>query len=90
MDQAINAFLITVAIVGGILSPFILIVMLNSFGNAMQALAHKLEGKTEEIKKAPPFDDVAVNMNPLTKIVTVRFIKNGAVIWQGDATRRED
>lgn len=90
MDQAINAFLITVAIVGGILSPFILIVMLNSFGNTMQALAHKLEGKTEEIKKAPPFDDVEVNVNPMTHVAKARFIKNGAVIWQGDVSRRED
>ena len=76
MDQALNAFLITIAIVGGILSPFIFIVFLNSFGMSMKALAAKLEAKVEENKKLPPFDDVELNLNPATRVLTGRIIKN--------------
>lgn len=89
MDAALQAFLVTVAIVGGILSPILLIAFIGSFGNAMKALAAGLEAKVEEIKKLPPFDDVEANLNPATKILSVRFIKDGKVLWQGSATRNE-
>lgn len=89
MDAAITAFLVTVAIVGGILSPVILIAIIGTVGNAMKALAAALEAKVEEIKKQPPFDDVEANLDPATKILSVRFIKDGNVLWQGSATRNE-
>lgn len=90
MDAALQAFLVTVAIVGGIFSPIILIALIGSFGNAMKALAAGLEAKVEEIKKRPPFDDVELNLNPATKILSGRIIKDNAVLWQGDVRRTED
>ena len=89
MDAAIQAFLVTIAIVGGILSPVILIAFIGTFGNAMTALAHALEAKVEEIKKLPPFDDVELNLNPSTKILTGRIIKDDKILWQG-SVRRQD
>lgn len=90
MDAAINAFLITVAIVGGILSPFILITLIGSFNNFMKALALSLEGWVEDVKKRPPFDDVELNLNPMTKVLSGRLIKDEKVIWQGSVRRQED
>lgn len=89
MDAAIQAFLVTVAIIGGILSPFILIMVITTFSNTMKALAAALEGKVEEIKKRPPFDEVEVNVSPATNVMTARFIKDGSVIWQGASSRRQ-
>ena len=90
MDAAIQAFLITLAIVGGILSPILLIAFIGSFGNAMKALAAGLEAKVEEIKKLPPFDDVELNLNPSTKILTGRIVKDNKVLWQGSVRRQQD
>lgn len=89
MEAALNAFLITVAIVGGILSPFILIMVINAWALSMKALASKLEGWAEDMKKRPPFDEVEVNVSPATNVMTARFIKNGSVVWQGASSRRE-
>lgn len=89
MDTAINVFLITVAIVGGILSPLLVIMFLSTLGKAMEALAGAMNAKTEEIKKRPPFDEVEVNVSPATNVMTARFLKNGVIIWQGSSSRRE-
>jgi len=90
MDAAIQAFLITLAIVGGVLSPVLLIAFIGTFGNAMKALAAGLEAKVEEIKKQPPFDDVELNLNPMTKILSGRIIKDDKVLWQGSVRRQQD
>lgn len=87
MDIALQAFLITLAIVGGILSPFILIMLLNNINNFLIALAAKLNIAVEEVKKKPPFDDVEVNVSPVTRVMTMRFVKNDVVIWSGSATQ---
>lgn len=89
MDAAIQAFLITVAIVGGILSPFIVIMLLHTFLMFMKALAHRLELWAIEAQKLPPFDDVEANLNPMTKVLSIRIKKNDRVLWQGSATRNE-
>lgn len=89
MEAALNAFLITVAIVGGILSPFILIMLINAWALSMKALATKIEGWAADMQKRPPFDEVEVNVSPATNVMTARFIKNGSVIWQGASSRRE-
>lgn len=89
MESAIQAFLITVAIVGGILSPLILLNILSLWGKSMTALAHKLEAKTEEIKQKPPFDDVELNLNERTKVLSGRIIKDEQVLWQGSVTRKD-
>lgn len=89
MDQALQAFLVTVAIVGGILSPLIVIMLLNNINNFLIALAARLNIAVEEVKKKPPFDEVEVNVSPATNVMTARFIKDGSVIWQGSSSRRE-
>lgn len=89
MEAATNAFLITVAIVGGILSPFILILFIQMMTQAMKALAFKLEGWAADMQKRPPFDEVEVNVNPATNVMTARFLRKGAIIWQGASSRRE-
>lgn len=89
MYTAINAFLITVAIVGGILSPLLVIMFLSTLGKAMEVLAGAMNAKAEEIKKRPPFDEVEVNVSPATNVMTARFLKNGVIIWQGSSSRRE-
>ena len=89
MDAAITAFLITVAIVGGILSPFILIMVLNTLMLGLKGMAHALEIKAHEMVTAPPFDDVEANLNPMTKVLSIRIKKNDKVLWQGSATRNE-
>lgn len=89
MDAALQAFLITLAIVAGILSPFIFILLLNLINNFLMALAHRLNIVVEEVKKQPPFDEVEVNVSPATNVMTVRFIKKGDIVWQGSSSRRE-
>lgn len=89
MDQAISAFLITIAIVGGILSPIILIGFIGTMGKMAELLAAKLNQITAELKRKPPFTDVEVNVNPATNVMTVRMIKDGDIIWQGASSRRE-
>ena len=89
MDQAITAFLITVAIVGGILSPFLVFTILGLIGKLLSALGHSLVIKAEEIKKAPPYDDVELNLNPATRVLSARLIKGGEIVWQGSVTRNE-
>lgn len=89
MEAALQAFLITVAIVGGILSPFILIMLINAWAVSMKALAHKLEGWAADMQKRPPFDEVEVNVNPATNVMTARFLRKGSIIWQGASSRRE-
>lgn len=87
MEAATTAFLVTVAILGGILSPFILIYILGVIGNFAKALNSRLEVWAEEVKKRPPFDDVEVNVSPATNVMTVRFVKDGKVIYQGASSR---
>ena len=87
MDQALQAFLVTMAIVAGILSPFIFILLLNLINNFLMALAHRLNIAVEEVKKQPPFDDVEVNVSPATRVMSMRFYKNDTVIWAGSATQ---
>lgn len=89
MEQAINAFLITVAIVGGILSPFLVFTILGIIGQILSALGQALVNKAEEIKKAPPYDDVELNLNPATNVLSARLIKNEQIVWQGSVTRKE-
>ena len=89
MEAALNAFLITIAIVGGILSPFLVFTILGLIGKALTALSHGLEAKATEIKKAPPYDDVELNLNPATNVLTARLIKNDEIIYQGSVTRKE-
>lgn len=87
MDAALQAFLITLAIVAGILSPFLFILLLNMINNFLIALAARLNIAVEEVKKQPPFDDVEVNVSPATQVMTMRFIKKDVVIWAGSATQ---
>lgn len=89
MDIAITAFLVTIAIVGGILSPFLLFTILGLIGKLLEALANGLEAKAEEIKKAPPYDDVELNLNPATNVLTARLLKRGEIVYQGSVTRKE-
>lgn len=89
MEAAQQAFLITIAIVGGILSPFIFILLLNLINNFLIALAHRLNIIIEESKKAPPYDDVELNLNPATNILSARLIKKDEIVWQGSVTRKE-
>lgn len=89
MDAALQAFLITLAIVAGILSPFLFILLLNLINNFLIALAHRLNIAVEEVKKKPPFDEVEVNVSPATNVMTARFLRNGDIIWQGSSSRRE-
>lgn len=90
MEAATTAFLITVAIIGGILSPIIVIYFLGLIGKSLSIVGQALINKSEEIKKAPPFDDVEVNVSPATRVMTMRFIKRDKVVWSGSATQRLD
>ena len=54
---------------------------------SMGALGAKLTATAENMKRQPPFDDVEVNVNPATRVMTMRFIKNGVSIWQGSASQ---
>lgn len=89
MDAALNAFLITIAIVGGILSPFLVFTILGLIGKTLSAVGQALINKAEEIKKAPPYDDVELNLNPATNVLTARLIKKDEIVWQGSVTRNE-
>jgi hypothetical protein len=89
MDAALTAFLITLGIIGGILSPVILVAVFGAISNSMKALTAKINQATENLKRQPPFSDVEVNVNPATNVMTVRFDKDGVPIWQGSSSRRE-
>lgn len=89
MDAALQAFLITIAIVGGILSPFLVFTILGIIGQILSALGQALVNKAEEIKKAPPYDDVELNLNPATNVLQARLIKRGEIVWQGSVSRNE-
>lgn len=89
MEAALNAFLITIAIVGGILSPIIFIALVGMITNFLKVVSQQLEGWVEDVKKRPPFEDVEVNVNPATNVMTVRMIKDGKTVWQGASSRRQ-
>lgn len=88
MEAAAQAFLVTLGIAGGILSPIILILILTWLTNTAKVVVAGLEVKATEVRKRPPFTDVEVNVNPATNVMTARFIKDGQVIWQGSSSRR--
>ncbi len=89
METATTAFLVTIAIIGGILSPLILIYVLGLIGKFLDIQVKGVEGWLEDIKKRPPFDEVEVNVSPATNVMTARFLKNGVIVWQGSSSRRE-
>ena len=89
MPEVGLVFLYTVAIVAGILSPIIIIALIFAGIGFMNTVGLAMINKAEELKKAPPYDDVEVNLDPRTNVLTTRFIKNDVVIWQGSTTRRE-
>lgn len=89
MEAAQTAFLVTLAIMGGILSPLLLIGFFGMIGSSMNAVTQRLKIAVEEVKKRPPFDEVEVNVNPATNVMTARFLKDGVIIWQGASSRRE-
>lgn len=89
MELALTVFLVTLAVVGGILSPLILIMVITTFSNSMKALAARLELAVKNADRLPPFDDVEANLNPMTKVLSIRIVKAGKVLWQGSATRND-
>lgn len=89
MDAAITAFLVTVGIVGGLMLPFIVIAVFGAISNAAKLAAVAIIAKAEELQRMPPFDDVEANLNPMTKVLSIRIIKNGKALWQGSATRND-
>lgn len=89
MEIATTAFLVTVAIVAGILSPVIIVLLLTGIVRFLESLAHGMNGWAEDIKKRPPFDEVEVNVSPATNQMVARFLRNGVIIWQGASSRRE-
>lgn len=84
-----EAYYTTIQIVLGILSPIIFVLLLVIIANGAKNIAAAMLIKAEEIKKMPPFDEVETNVNPATRVMVVRFIKNGNVIWQGSSSQRE-
>ena len=89
MEIATTAFLVTLAIVGALAAPLVLFYILGLFGNALKALGQYLENKAEEIKKLPPYDEVVVNLDPATRVMTVRFYRKGRIIYQGSVSQNE-
>lgn len=89
MDAALQAFLITIAIVGGILSPFLIFTLLGIVGKTLSVIGQAMVNKAEEIKKAPPYDDVELNLNPATKVLSARLMKKGEIVYEGSVTRNE-
>lgn len=89
METAITAFLITIGIVSAILIPVVLVLILSSLPGLANAFAAYMERKAEELKRRPPFDDVEINQNPATNVVTARLIRHGDIIWQGSVSRNE-
>lgn len=87
--MAWQLFYNTIAIVFGILFPIIVVAIITGVAQAMKGLQPALEAKLDEQRKQPPFDEVEVNVNPATNVMTARFIKNDVVVWQGNASRNE-
>lgn len=89
MEVATTAFLVTLAIVGALAVPLVFFYILGLFGDAIKALGQYLENKGEELKKLPPYDDAEVNLDPATRVMTVRFYRKGRIIYQGSVTQNE-
>lgn len=85
----LHTFLITLAIVTGILSPLLLLVLIAFIGNGLTALKEALVLKSVEAKMRPPYDTVEVSREFQTNGLAVRFIKKDEVIWQGNVTGKE-
>lgn len=84
-----DAFYTAAAITFGILMPIIVVLVLIMVVILSKSLPHILAAKVEELKKQPPFDEVEVNVDPGTNVMTARFLKGGDIIWQGSSSRRE-
>jgi len=65
----------------------LVVAFFGAVGNSMKAAAAMIIKASEEVKKLPPFDDVEANLNPATNVLSVRFYKNGKILYQGSATR---
>lgn len=87
METAIQVFLTTSAVVLGILAPVIVVAFIVIVASVARGVGPAMALRAEEDKKKPPFDDVEANLSPTTNILTVRFRKNGNVIYEGSATR---
>jgi len=87
METAVQVFLTTGAIIFGILLPVIIVAFIVFLAGVAKGVGPAMLLKAEELKKAPPFDEVEVNVSPATNVMTARFIKNGSVVWQGSSSR---
>ena len=77
-----NVFQIT----AGIIAPFLLlsfiIWLLFTMNELAKAKATSLEIKLDRVKKAPPYDDIELSQPPNPNMLTLRFIKNGEIVFK--------
>lgn len=84
----LHTFLITVAIVSGILSPVIVILFFIALINGFRSAKEALILKTVEAKMQPPFSAVEVSPRFEDGSMTVKFLKGDEVVWQGNIPRK--
>lgn len=81
-----NFFLNTVAVVSGVLVPFILLALLTwsiyFIGDLLKMKRLRLERELEEAKKAAPYDDIEFSQPPNPTMFTVRLVKGGEVVYE--------
>lgn len=86
-----DAFYTAAGITFGILAPIIAVAFIVIIASAAASVAKTagpaMQIKADQLKKQPPFDDVEVNVNPATRVMSIRFYKNDTVIWAGSATQ---
>lgn len=89
MEAAQTAFLVTIAIIGAVITPIVFLYLLGLIGKLLDAVLIAMQTKLDDVKKRPPFDEVEVNVSPATNVMTARFLKRGEIIWQGSSSRHE-
>ena len=81
-----NLFINTVQVVGGIITPFLLlgliIFLLLSVNEFIKGWRAKQERLLEEESKSAPYDDIQFSQPPNPTMITVRLIKNNKIVWE--------
>lgn len=79
-----NLYLDTLQVVGGILTPVLVIVLIRLLQELSAERQQRLEYKRKMLEKQPPFDDEAEFYKvPNNNMQGIRLKKDGVVVWEG-------
>lgn len=84
-----NAFWTTLQIVGGILSPLIILFLAWALKELVGLFKLSRECKLEILRKKPPFDTIESSIRLEDNVMAIRLVKGGEVVYEGNVTKED-